>query len=212
MRLKPVRKIILALLALVVVAGGAVGYFFVQLTASPTIELRQAPNAVEGREATRKLQLFEEAGKAKRRGYIRLSEVEMNSYLDETVLTNNIETNGIVLLNARVLLDKKGCTWVSWLDMPFFGFELPLVWQRHLDLVKNEEGYGLKLVGMQVGQMQIPPEQWGTVHEYLGHFDGIFQERFGWMLEVPTVLIEKNELSKAPELRLYTYVPEETKK
>ena len=47
---------------------------------------------------------------------------------------------------------------------------------------------------------------------YLDHFEGLYQETFGWVLKAPVAEIAKNELSKAPELRLYTYVPEEKKK
>ena len=208
MRLRPLRKLILVLLAMVVVVGGAAGYFFVQLTARPVIELRQDPNSVEAREAVRKVKLFEDAQKGKKKGYIRLSEVEINSYLEETVFTKNIETNGVVLLDGKLLLESDGMVWVSWVQMPFFGFELPLVWQRQIDLVQKEDGWGLELRGMQLGQMRIPPDQWERVEELLGQVDALFQEQFGWALKAPTVEIAKNDLSKAPELRLYTFVPE----
>ena len=210
MALTASRKTVLILLALIVVAGGAGGYLFAQLTADPGVRLRQDPNPVEAREALRKVRLFEEAQEKDQRGFIRLSEVEINSYLGETVLTNHFETNGIRLLEASFLLENDGFTWVSRLETPFLGFRLPIVWQRHLNLVSKEGGCEVVLARMQVGRMEIPREWWAKVEELLGHFDDDFEDRFRWVSEVPSVQIAKNELSKAPELRLYTFVPEET--
>ena len=210
MGLRPARKFVVILLAILVIAGAGLGYFFVQLTARPVIELAQEPNAVETRSALHKVKLFQEAQEGKRRGYIQLSEVEINSYLDETFFSKNHETNGIVLVNGRLLLNDRGFTWVSWIDASLFGLQLPLVWQRHFDLVKEEEAWKLALRGMQVGQMQMHEDQWETVLGYLDHFEGLYQETFGWVLKAPVAEIAKNELSKAPELRLYTFVPDKT--
>ena len=210
MALTASRKTVLILLAILVVAGGAGGYLFAQLTADPGVELRQNPNPVEAREAIRKVGLFEEARAHNRRGFIRLSEVEINSYLGETVFTNRLQTNGLTLVRGNVLLNDEGFTFVSRIETPFFGFQLPIVWQRRVKLVKDDTGCQVALTRMQVGRMEIPRNWWPRVEEMFGGFDPRFADRFSWIQKVPTLEIAKNELSKAPELRLYTFVPQET--
>src|SRR5690606_22490742 len=135
----------------------------------------------------------------------------INSYLGETALTNRYETNGFRLLRGSLLLQQDGFTWVSRIEAPFLGFRLPLVWQRKVRLVEgSDHHFELALARMQLGLMEIPRDWWGKVEEMFGGFDPAFEDRFDWVQEVPRLEIAKNELSKAPELRLYTFVPEET--
>src|ERR1051325_1785827 len=70
----------IVIIALLLVASACVLAHL--LTSEIEIAFTQDPNKVEAHEANRKLQLFSEAREAKRRGFIRLSEVEINSFLD----------------------------------------------------------------------------------------------------------------------------------
>jgi hypothetical protein len=50
------------------------------------------------------------------------------------------------------------------------------------------------------------------VEKFFGATDTIFEERMAWLKSLPLVTLAHNEESKLPEVRLYTYLPEEKSK
>ena len=196
-------------LATVVAAAGAAGYF---LTRPFSIEFAQNPNVVEAHEANRKLKLLNDAQSARRQGFVRFSELEINSFLEGNYHSGNATNAPIRLVKAGVILAEKSFTFVTWHELPVFGFNLPLVWQRVVTPVKETNGWSFTLESMRVGEVQIPEGYWAEVKQYLGATDALFEERKAWLKTLPLVSVAHNEQSKSPEVRLYTYLPQENSK
>ena len=196
---------------LAVAVVGTVGSLLYLLTRPLDVEFAQDPNAVEAFEANRKLKLLNEAQTERRQGFIRLSEVEINSFLEGRYNAAATKpTNSTVrLVKSGVLLDQGSLTFVTWHRAPVLGFELPFVWQRVVTPTGDTNGWGFRLRAMRVGQLDIPLEYWTRVEQILGGSDALFEERKYWLRKLPFVSLAQNEQSKSPEFRLYTYVPNE---
>jgi hypothetical protein len=61
---------------------------------------------------------------------------------------------------------------------------------------------------MRLGRVEVPHGLWGSVRAILGKSDECLKGREDWLSRLPAITLARNELSQAPELRLYTYVPE----
>ncbi|MGZ8939573.1 MAG: hypothetical protein ACXW32_10225 [Limisphaerales bacterium] len=203
------KKIFMGLGLTAVLAVGAVaalGYF---LTRPLPVSLTNRPNAVEAQEADRKLKLLSEAQSGRKQGFVRFSEVEINSFLDGKYHNASSSNSPVRLVKAGILLDEGQVTVVTWHEAPIFGFNLPFVWQRVVTPVPQKDGWSFAVRSMSVGQVQIPEGQWPRVGQFLGATDSIFQERKEWLRTLPMVTLAMNEESDSPEVRLYTYLPRE---
>ena len=203
------RFVVIFAVLFLLVAGTAGGTFFYLLTRDLPAHW-QDPNRVELIEADRKLKLLNEALAEKTRGFVRLSEVEINSFIEDrySVQTNSTKGEGPGMDRAVVLLTSTNLTLVTWVTKPLFGRELPLVWHRSLAPVQETNGWRMVMTAMRVGELNIPPRFWSKVEAELSGADGVFEERKVWLAQIPTVAIMRNEVNQKPELRLYTYVPE----
>ena len=199
------------LLLLAVGAVGAASYF---LTRPLDVGFSQHPNSVEADEANRKLKLLNEAQSERKLGFVRFSEVEINSFLDGTYQSTGSSTNAspIRLVKAGVLLDDGRVTVVTWHSVPLFGSEVPVVWQRVIAPQSTTNGWNFAVRSMRVGQVQIPEAQWSRVQEVLGTTDSIFEERKNWLKSLPMVTLARSADTELPEVRLYTYLPQEKSK
>jgi hypothetical protein len=208
LRLFSLKKIFFAFaacVALVVVAVGVAGYY---LTRPLPETFSTRPNVVEAQEANRKLKLLNEAQSSRKQGFVRFSEVEINSFLDKYNSSNS--TNAPVqLVKAGVFLGEGEVNFVTWHSLDVFGFKVPFVWQRVLTPIKQKEGWNFTMRSMKVGAVEIPEGNWSKVEEVLGTTDALFAERKEWLKTVPMVQLAQNELSETPEVRLYTYLPKE---
>ncbi|HEV8542305.1 MAG TPA: hypothetical protein VGR78_07935, partial [Verrucomicrobiae bacterium] len=142
---------------MLIVAGGiavvtvGLAACLVLLTRDADIEFAQNPNSVEAHEAKRKLALFDEAQSTKRKGFVRFSEVEINSFLDQEQ-KNGSQTNAAVrLVRSSVLLAPPSLTFVSWHTARILGVNLPFVWQRTVNMNKGANGWGFSTRQMRVG-------------------------------------------------------------
>jgi len=207
-KLFSLKKIFFAFAAcavLLVAAVGAAGYYLTQPL--PT-GFAMPPNAVEAQEANRKLKLLNEAQSSRKQGFVRFSEVEINSFLDKYNSSNS--TNGPVqLVKAGVFLGEKEVNFVTWHSVDLFGFKIPFVWQRVLTPIKQKEGWTFAVRTMKVGAVEIPEGNWPKVEQVLGTTDALFAERKEWLKTVPMLTLAQNEVSESPEVRLYTYLPKE---
>ncbi len=211
MSLSPLLKKIL--LALTVAIGAillAGGYYFYQVTRDVDTDWADAPNSVDALEARRKLRLFQEAQKVSRRGFIRLSEVELNSYLEKnysadsaSAQTNAPARNG--LRQSLVALNVPEVTFYCWVRKKMIGFSVDFVWQRTVRLERTADHWVFPVQSMQVGKLEIQPRCWPFVNRFLGGADQAFSKQFDWLAHLPGLEIAENELSRRPELRLYTY-------
>lgn len=198
------------LLAISLIALLGAGWLCLELTAEPALEFTQDPNAVEAYHARRKLQLLESALEHNRRGYIRLSEAEVNSFLREAYHTNRVETNGVSILDSAILLREDGFSFITWLERPFFGRTVPFVWRREIALSPPSGPPAFEVNSMHLGNIEIPSRWWPKVRELLGGADALFDSRRAWVQNLPALAISKNDLSNLPEFRLYTYVPQDS--
>jgi hypothetical protein len=160
----------------------------------------------------RKIKLLNEAREAKRRGFVRLSEVEINSFLEQSYNDPKKfpRTNAPVqLVKTAVLLHKTNMTLITWMAAPMLGIELPFVWQRTVMPRQNGERWTFDVTSMQLGKLHIPEAIWPKVETVFGGTDNVFHERRDWLANLPSISLVKNESSLSPELRLYSYKPSE---
>ena len=198
------------ILLAVLVVGGAVGtYLYMQVTASVSISDTPAMKVEDSTEITRKLTLFEEALRTGRKGFVHLSQGEINAYVEQFLAKElpNAATNSTSpyqLLKARAFLTAEGFVWVSWIRATWKKWSREVVWQRAFDLVWATNQWDLRLRSMYVGQMRIPERYWTHANRYLGETDKLFTERTKWFTSLPAVQIWTNDFLKL-ELKLYNY-------
>lgn len=206
------KRALLGLAFCALAAVAVAGTFCILLTRDVPLEWQQDPNKVELLEAGRKLKLLNEAQANKRKGFVRLSEVEINSFLEDRYQKNaGLNTNApadIQIHQTAVLLTSTNLTFVTKLTKTIAGIKTPFVWQRTVVPRKEEKGWAFDVVQMRLGRCEIPPRFWGRVEGILGAGDSIFKEREVWLSQLPAITLTRNELSQAPELRLYTFLPE----
>jgi hypothetical protein len=176
------------------------------------IELAQDPNPVEAHLAGVKLKLLNDARETRRQGYVRFSEVEINSLLDPRYHKEKLNrTNDPVqLVKTAVMLHRTNLTVVTWLRAPLQRLAVPLIWQRTVFPVKQGQQWNFEISEMRLGTLKVPRLFWPQVDNALGSIDQAFEERKTWLTKFPKIALMKNELSHAPELRLFTYSPLET--
>lgn len=200
-----------AIFALLLVGAGVFAYL---LTRDLDAEFAQDPNSVEAHEAKRKLKLFSDAQAGKRKGFVRLSEVEINSFLDPrynkaaTTSTNTATNAPAKVVKRSVLLGSSSLTFVSWHTTDLFGMQIPLVVQRTVTPFKDStNGWSFASKQVRIGRLDLPERLWPEVEKIFGKEES-FIERESWLAKLPAIALAKNELNQAPELRLYTYVPD----
>ncbi len=166
-------------------------------------------NSFEAQEASRKLKLLGEAQASKKQGFIRLSEAEINGFLQSRYgKPEKNRTNELVrLVKAGVQLHQSDLTFITWHKVSLLGLETTVVWQRLVSPQRTANGWRLSLDEMRVGKATIPGTFWGDAFQILGGSDKTFEERKVWLASMPTVMLSHNEITRAPELRLYTYIP-----
>ena len=184
---------------------------FYQLTRPSEIEFAQDPNPVEAHEANRKLRLLAQARESNRFGWVRLSEVEINSFIETSYsLPTNAPANPSVrIVKSGVLLHPTNLTFITWIEKPLLRWALPFVWQRTVTPKEQDGKWVFEVTSMTVGNVNIPEKLWPKVGEAFGAADAIFEERRAWVEKLPWLALLRNELSSAPELRLYSRKPED---
>ncbi len=185
------------------------GYYYMQLTADAELAGIEVPSSLDLKEATRKLQLFEGALKASRPGFVRLSEVEINAYLQDRygTGTNHPAAGSTTPVMTRCVADltRSEVTIYTWVSKPWLGRNWSLVWQRNGQVARENDRWGFKLNSMQVGHITIPEDRWKTVFAELGGSDSVFDDQLKWLSQLPSVQIRMDEMQRQLELRLYTY-------
>jgi hypothetical protein len=184
------------------------GFFYLRCTAViPPNESRvQMQSTVH--EATHKLSLFRSS---QRKGYVRLTEAELNGYLDELVaetITPTLASNAnssISLTRSRVQFIADGFVWNCWLKKTIGPVTREIAWQRLFELVRDQEQWQLRLSAMKLGRQTVPPRCWDWVNLSFGELDKPFTEKFRWLCQVPAMELKTNELSLRLELKLYNY-------
>jgi hypothetical protein len=206
-----VRKAYLLLVVGAGIALLAACYLYFQITAVIEPVVRQQPNDLDAKEAERKLKLYRQALQDSRRGFIRLSEVELNSYIQQQYFSEtkigetNAPNSKTHLSRSLVGLFSDEITWSYWLQQKVLGKPVHLFWQRAVELSGKPEHWTFQTKAMRVGKIEVPPRLWDFVQSRLGESDLIFSNRFDWLVRLPTLEVKTNDLTSSAELRLYTY-------
>ena len=188
-------------------AFSAAGYLYRQITA-PVHVSSEPPNDFDAKEAARKLQIYEEALSGDRQGFIRLSEVEINSRLEEKFFPKDgaeDESAPLRLRRCRVEFGPSSLAWVEWIDALVRGRRVQMAWVRVVEVAPQENGSPFHLRSMRLGRLRIPESCWAEVDARLKGADARFHERLDWLTRSATVEYATNETSGLPEIRLYTH-------
>jgi hypothetical protein len=187
------------------------GHGYYQLTAPVDAAGLQAPNNLDAKELERKRGMFEAALKTSRHGFIRLSEVEINSYLHEHYHLKAgggaaaEAENGCRLLKCNADLITGGVVFYSWVQVNWRGRSRTVCWQRMAEVRRAGDHWEFALTSMHVGRQQIPQRYWANVTEFLHGADQPFSESYAWLTKIPNLEIRLSEIGHQPELRLYTF-------
>jgi hypothetical protein len=199
----------LVLLGILVLVAG---YWYMQFTAEVGSTSLESPNIFDAQEADRKLKLFEGAQRDAKKGFIRLTEIELNSYLREHYLGGfkkgaapGPESGQRGLLDCRLDLTRNGMVWHCWLHKPLWKHTARLYWERTFGLARAGDQWTFALRSMRVGDVDVPRRFWPQVQGFLGGVDEVFVKQSNWVAQLPAVELRPNEFSQSPELRLYTY-------
>ncbi|HUS35584.1 MAG TPA: hypothetical protein VM680_09560 [Verrucomicrobiae bacterium] len=168
----------------------------------------ERPDVNEANSFRKKLRFYEAAKTNNQNGFVRFSQLEINSYISRT-MTNIVETNSspLHLRRVAVALNGTNLTLYSWGE---YRKVLPLKFVVQREFRIQQEGTNLwemPLVSFKIGEVEVPENYWTRMTEFLEPLDNPVKERYGWATNVPAILVRKNELSSKPELRLYTYKP-----
>lgn len=205
------KRVLFVMVFLFLAATGAAIYAGYMLTRDIPFDWEN-PNFVEANEARRKLRLYDTSVTNGTRGFARLSQLEINSYLmsNSTNRATNVVTGepfrfkkvGIGLGNTNFLV-------YSWGETSLLGRPVPFTMMRSFQIRQPEEDgrWDLTMNFMQVGNVEVPREYWGRFDQVVERMDAPLRNEFAWMTNIPAILVRKNELSQRPELRLYTYKP-----
>lgn len=216
--MKPIRserskRVILVITMFFAVVLGAGGYLFFMLTRDPGI-VWEPPNAVESNEALKNIAFYKKSKAEGVRGWVRISEIELNSYL-RSILTNDLSTIEIPptrfpvkLKQVGVSLSKTNITISSWADAKLAMFTVPFVVQR--TVVIHQEGtnqWDFPMQSVRVGEVEIPRRFWRRLGPTVRALDAPVMAGMAWTTNIEAMLVVQNPFSQRSELRLYTYKP-----
>jgi hypothetical protein len=207
-----VKKVLMALggaLAAVLLAGLYYGY---QLTRKEDLGFGQAANTPDSNEASRKIKLLMDAQSSGKRGFVRFSEVEVNSFLQTHFNVQPATNLGPQTVQSFADLNKHDLVWFSVIRRPILGKPLDFLWERTISLQRETNGYVFPVKSMRVGDLDIPQRFWPQIEEFFDGADAKYDDRLKWVAHLPWIELTNNELSLQPELRLYNYNPRQPAK
>lgn len=196
----------LALFMAVVLVAALVGAYMISRDVSFDWE---NPNVVEANRFRSKLKRYDTAVTNASKGFVRFSQVEINSYISRT-LTNNADANGngMHLRRLAVGLGETNLTLFSWGEYRMLNMPLKFVVQREFRIEQDGTNqWEMPLASFKVGEIEVPENWWPRVSALIDPLDQPVRERYAWTTNIQALLVRKNEVSSKPELRLYTYKP-----
>ena len=210
------KRAYLAFVALVVLLLAGAGYLGYMLTRDPGIAW-DAPNALEAELAAKQLAFYKKSKAEGVRGWVKLTEVELNSYLQSALTNTNkvAETDAapaprfpVTLKRIGVSLHKRDLTIYSWGEIKVVSLPVPFVVERTVSI--QQEGtnhWDLALQSLRIGEVEVPKRFWPNFAPTLQALDASVLSRLSWTTNINAMLVAKNELSQRSELHLYTYAP-----
>ena len=199
---------LLGLLAALVAA--AAGYLYLQATANVDPSSLGTPSLLDGEEASRKLKQFEDSLKNNKKGYIRLTDQEINSLIHKRFFSESTKgmSNQLAVCQlqaVRVHMMDTNVSWHAWVRREIGGRKVSLLWTRTGVLHRGKTGWEFALQSMRLGRLKIPEQYWAGVTEQLRDADSRMVDLYNWVMHLPSIEIKPNEISRVPELILYNY-------
>lgn len=204
------RKVLLGFLLVLalVVGAGAFGYF--KITEEVETHVIDPGDGLDAMETRRKLKLLEDAAKRQARGYVRLSEPEINAHLAQQYkgLTNDF--GGLLHLRSAVDLGSGHFTLYTWVQKNV-GMPVEIAWQRTFEMTNSGPADSFKLISMKLGQLEIPEDRWPGVHKFLGGVDAVYSNEWALLKKLPVLEFRPIATGRGGfEARLYNYDPATT--
>jgi hypothetical protein len=170
---------------------------------------RKSPTYLDTKEANRKIKLFNQALTKRTRGFVRLSEIEMNALLFDQF--GRPRTNIVVpdpdLIRAGVRLWNTNISLYCWEKKTIAGRPVTFAWERVISPAKRTNQWDFNITEMHVGELKLPAPAWPYVIDILGPTDKLLTARQDWLAQIPWIEFTKNEMTDLNEVRLYTYLP-----
>src|SRR6185369_10095729 len=134
-------KIVLFLGMVFLTVAGAACILVYLVTGDIDVNIAHNPNSIEAQEANRKLKLFNEALTAKKPGFIRLNQAEINGFLQSRYgkPDKNKANAPVQLVKAGLLLRQSDLTFITWHKVSVFGMEFSVIWQRVVSPQRSNE-------------------------------------------------------------------------
>jgi hypothetical protein len=190
------------LLAGLLIGLGILAY---RLTRTVDFSWEQA-NSVEAKEAVRKMTLLRNGIESGKKGFVRLSQLEINSYLLGT-LTNATPDPGVKLTNVKIDLTKSNFTLVSFGEIKVLNWAVPIAMKRNFRTEQGTNSWEFPLDEVHVGDVKIPRRVWPYLSSVARRLDQPLGAQFAWATNIPAMRLARNEMSGDAELRVYTFVP-----
>ena len=167
------------------------------------------PNVLEANNFRKKLRRYETAMTNGTHGWVKFSQLEINSYISR-VMTNNVETNapGMHLRRFAVGLTDTNLMLYSWGEYRVANLPLKFTVLRGFSI--RQEGtnqWETPMESLKIGEVEVPENWWPRMAPLLASLDEPVKEKFAWTTNIPTFMVKKNQLSKKPELTVFTYKP-----
>jgi hypothetical protein len=204
-----VKKALMALggaLAAVVLVAIYYGY---QLTRQEDTGMHIGVNTPDAQAVTRKLKILQDAQLSGKKGWVRFSEVEMNSFLhyefNSAALSTNEPLPEVETARSFIDLTKQDVVWYSYVQRRVLGRPIQFLWERTLSISSENGRWTFPVKAMRVGDVEIPRRFWAQVDKFFEGADAKYQLRRQWIEKVPYLQLTNNELSTLPELRIYSY-------
>ena len=204
------KKVVVVLLTVLTLIVGAVGFVLYQVTRPIDPGWVDKVNAPFLAEATRKIKLVTDAQKASKRGFVSLSEGEINAYIAEFAkgaLKAGAKTNapGAILQKSLLELSFDGITWDTALEKSFYGHPVDFVWQRTFSVELAKSSIAFPLTEMRLGKISVPKKYWSQVQTAFGRIDDLYSSQLELATHLPAMAITTNDATRHPQLTLYSY-------
>jgi len=198
---------IVGLLFLVVFVAALVGAYMISRDPGFAFE---HPNKFETDQFVTKLGKYEAAVSNHHGGFVRFSQAEINSYIQQSMTNRPTDTNaaGLHLRRVGIGLGNTNVMVYTWAQYKALGLPLKFCAQRGFRIEQNGTNeWHMPLESFKVGEVEVPKRFWDSASAFLQPLDEPLLEQFAWRTNIQAILVRKNEISDRPELRLYTYKP-----
>ena len=217
MALHPGKRLVLTLLLGVLAVFALIAFFVVSLTFQPDDACQEKGNSLDTYEARRKMKIITDSLKSTRKGFVSLSEKEINAFLEATYSAPPPKTNGppeksgMLLRKCSVDLTPTNIVFYCWASDDFFGRRFPLAWQRTASVKYEVDHWSFEVQKMKVGKITIPSAFWPTISGFFHAVDQTFANLAPSLTKIPAVELAADKEKGGTQFILYNYIPETLK-